>query len=252
MATLVNKMNRDVKVIIPNMREFRTFYSDNEGATLFFKRDWEEEKTTKQEEQVWSEEDEEMLNSCISSIEESKENRYAYRENDGDTSYDREIAWLKSLPLNHKKKNEDVAKFCSNEWSEEDEKMRNLAIEWAETMSGQFSFVDMNPMDFRKIATWLKSLRPQPKQEKSDYITPHKQFFKWIYDRLVNVHKENPDVDYMISFKKRIEELSFDEPNWKPSEEQMEAIKHAYNSFPNDCPTKSNLMFLYRDLKKLM
>ena len=45
----------------------------------------------------WSEEDEEMLNSCISSIEESKENRYAYKENDGDTSYDREIAWLKSL-----------------------------------------------------------------------------------------------------------------------------------------------------------
>ena len=50
----------------------------------------------------WSEEDEEMLNSCISSIEESKENRYAYKENDGDTSYDREIAWLKSLPLQSK------------------------------------------------------------------------------------------------------------------------------------------------------
>jgi len=45
----------------------------------------------------WSEEDEEMLNSCISSIEESKENRYAYKETDGDTSYDREVDWLKSL-----------------------------------------------------------------------------------------------------------------------------------------------------------
>ena len=45
MATLVNKMNRDVKVIIPNMREFRTFYSDNEGVIgMFFKRDWEEVK----------------------------------------------------------------------------------------------------------------------------------------------------------------------------------------------------------------
>lgn len=43
MATLVNKMNREVKVIIPNMREFRTFYSDNEGVIgMFFKRDWEE------------------------------------------------------------------------------------------------------------------------------------------------------------------------------------------------------------------
>ena len=45
-------------------------------------------------------------------------------------------------------------------WSEEDEKMRNLAIEWAETMYGQFRFVDMGSTDFRKIVAWLKSLRP--------------------------------------------------------------------------------------------
>ena len=50
MATLVNKMNREVKVIIPNMREFRTFYSDNEGVIgMFFKRDWEKETTKKEE-----------------------------------------------------------------------------------------------------------------------------------------------------------------------------------------------------------
>lgn len=53
------------------------------------------------------------------------------------------------------------------EWSEEDEKMRNLAIEWAETMSGQFSFVDMDSTDFCKIISWLKSLRPswKPSEE---------------------------------------------------------------------------------------
>lgn len=53
------------------------------------------------------------------------------------------------------------------EWSEEDEKMRNLAIEWAETMSGQFNFVDMDSTDFRKITNWLKSLRPswKPSEE---------------------------------------------------------------------------------------
>lgn len=46
----------------------------------------------------WSEEDEKMLNCCISSIEEAKEYRwYAYKKTDGDTSYDREIDWLKSL-----------------------------------------------------------------------------------------------------------------------------------------------------------
>lgn len=49
MATLVNKMNREVKVIIPNMREFRVFYSDNEGSVMFFKRDWVEETTKKEE-----------------------------------------------------------------------------------------------------------------------------------------------------------------------------------------------------------
>jgi hypothetical protein len=58
MATLVNKMNREVKVIIPNMREFRVFYSDNEGSVMFFKRDWAEE-TTEQEEH-WRPSDEQM------------------------------------------------------------------------------------------------------------------------------------------------------------------------------------------------
>ncbi len=52
---------------------------------------------TEQQQQEWSEEDEDVLNSCICSIEEAKENRYAYKETDGDTSYDHEINWLKSL-----------------------------------------------------------------------------------------------------------------------------------------------------------
>ena len=58
------------------------------------------------------------------------------------------------------------------EWSEEDEQIRNLAIEWAETMSGQFNFVDMNPTDFRKIINWLKSLRPswKPSEEQMDSL----------------------------------------------------------------------------------
>jgi len=56
MATLVNKMNREVKVIIPNMREFRVFYSDNEGSVMFFKRDWQEVKS----EDTWKPSNEQM------------------------------------------------------------------------------------------------------------------------------------------------------------------------------------------------
>lgn len=56
MATLVNKMNREVKVVIPNMREFSVFYSDNEGSVIFFKRDWAEEK----QEEHWKPIEEQM------------------------------------------------------------------------------------------------------------------------------------------------------------------------------------------------
>lgn len=65
MATLVNKMNREVKVIIPNMREFRVFYSDNEGLVMFFKRDWVEETTKKEEHWKPSEEQMEALDKAI-------------------------------------------------------------------------------------------------------------------------------------------------------------------------------------------
>ena len=57
MATLVNKHNREVKVIIPNMREFEAFYSDNEGVIgMFFKRDWEKVK----QESSWKPSEEQM------------------------------------------------------------------------------------------------------------------------------------------------------------------------------------------------
>ena len=76
--------------------------------------DWLEKNLEymKPNKQEWSEEDEEMLNSCISSIEEAKENRYAYKETDGDTSYDHEIAWLKSLrPQPHWKPSEAQMRY---------------------------------------------------------------------------------------------------------------------------------------------
>ena len=73
MATLVNKLNREVKVIIPNMREFRTFYSDNEGVIgMFFKRDWEEETTKKEEHWKPSEEQMTALDNFIWAKEPDK------------------------------------------------------------------------------------------------------------------------------------------------------------------------------------
>ena len=91
--------------------------------------------------------------------------------------------------------------YCSSEpeWSEEDKKMRNLAIEWAETMYGQFRFVDMGSTDFRKIVAWLKSLRP----------------------------------------------------SWKPSEDQMDALKELIDDAHRDGWVTPGATELYEQLKKL-
>ena len=98
------------------------------------------------------------------------------------------------------------------EWSEEDKTIIDCAVEVVEKAG------------LPSLAASLKSLRPQPKEEDCAYITPNKEFFQWIYDRLVYVHKENPNVDYMRSFKERIDNSVFDQCHWKPSEDEERLI----------------------------
>ena len=119
------------------------------------------------------------------------------------------------------------------EWGEDDERILNELLDHCNTENATWY-------------NWLKSLRPQQKQ--NNMITPNKKFFQWIYDRLINVHKEDPNVDYMISFKKRIEESS-----WKPSEEQMLYLLAVINE-PNNAGSESChlvLKELYEQLKTL-
>lgn len=56
--------------------------------------------------------------------------------------------------------------------------------------------------------TQMEKIEEEQKLEEEDHITPNKKFFQWIYDRLVFIHGENPDVDYMRSLKDRIKEMS--------------------------------------------
>lgn len=124
----------------------------------------------------WSEEDKETIDLTIAVLKENLPNDYfktnpANTLNMGAISTDELINRLKSLSPQPKVK-----------WSEEDEKMLNLAIEWAETMTGQFRFVDMDSTDFCKITTWLKSLperfnlQPQAKQEQK----PEAKLTGWV------------------------------------------------------------------------
>lgn len=144
------------------------YYFDSSVHLPFAKQDeWElvEEKPAE-----WSEEDEEMLNSCISSIEESKENRYAYKETDGDTSYDREIAFMKSLP-------ERFVLQPKQEWSDEDESNATFILE---SLDGLLRYCKKNKEGAQQskqikdaqewIKTRLKSIKPQPETNDEEYI----------------------------------------------------------------------------------
>ena len=88
--------------------------------------------------QEWSEEDADILNCCISSIEEAKENRYAYKETDGDTSYDREIAFLKSLRPSWKP-------------SKDEERLINTSVSFLK------DFADKGYENAVECIDWLKS-----------------------------------------------------------------------------------------------
>ena len=109
----------------------------------------------------WSEEDERIIESLISLIETISE--YYIPSVATRNGY---VAWLKSLSSNLKKKNEDAAKLCSNEWSEEDEKMRTNAV-----LSLMYLIEECPNADFidsvKKEKEWLKSIRPswKPSEE---------------------------------------------------------------------------------------
>ena len=131
------------------------------------------------------------------------------------------------------------------EWSEEDEKMLQSIIK--DFRAGKVSTIGQE--------RWLKSLRPQQRQEWSE---EEKEILDSILSHYVLIDKPIdangiPKEKYISLIKSiRFDTYKNCNSHWKPSDEQMQAVKHAYNSFPNDCLTKSNLRLLYHDLEKLM
>lgn len=83
--------------------------------------------------------------------------------NEIERCYDEKIAWLKALNLGLKKRNEDVEKLCSNEWSEEDENIIKNLIELVEAQPAK----DFYESSKDTILKRLKSLRPswKPSEE---------------------------------------------------------------------------------------
>jgi len=134
------------------------------------------------------------------------------------------------------------------EWSEEDEEEFKIATETLRE-AGQYS-----------SANWLKSLRPQPKQEWSQNDI---DMIDWLirccekeHEELCNDKYGHQDIvsdlkrdcrkkwDWLESLKNRVAP----QKQWKPSEEQMEALKQAKTDACGQ-PYFNALASLYVNLK---
>jgi len=158
-------------------------------------------------------------------------------------SKDEVINWLKSLHPQPKQ-----------EWSEEDEeKIVTISeiIEHCTTIPYSGGTLTLNKEYKKELLCFIKSLRPQPKQEWSEEDEE-------MLDSIIRVVcgvgiQPNGLREKQVSFLKALRPDSYKNCNsrWKPSEEQMKAFEDAMSYIPEFYKPKSNLASLLRDLKKL-
>ena len=110
------------------------------------------------------------------------------------------------------------------EWSEEDEKIRESLISLIETISEYY----ISDETRNGYVAWLKSLRPQP--------------------HTVSIKNANKfaELEYERGVKDGLNH------HWKPSEEQMDALRVTLEYMPDTFKPRCTLMTLQNDLKKLM
>lgn len=200
-----------------------------------------------QPKQEWSEEDERMRNQLIYDVEQhKKEGLISAKQNKAtkalyngiEECYDEKIAWLKSLSLNLKKKNEDVAKLCSNEWSEEDESCWNLI--W-DILDGPFK---ASPDGYRKAAGWFikncpkgfKALPLNLKKKNEDvaklcsneWSEEDENIFNDILVDMADrreMFKSNGEIEFAEDTQKKIDWLSSHLPKFQSSYSQQKSAE---------------------------
>lgn len=177
------------------------------------------------------------------------------------------------------------------EWSEEDERMRNALWNLLHLHYAQDNAQTLVGIEAGKFRSWLKSLSPQPKEDidaiaKREYERGKRDGY-WEgykkaeenYNNFVAFHYDyptspsikrscyegrpctNPQMDCincpwktkggMFNTASSSGDLTL-KAEWKPSEEQMEALYEAAQDAPVDREDGNALYSLYEQLKKLM
>ena len=138
------------------------------------------------------------------------------------SSCNEKIAWLKDISLSLKKHNEAVEKLCSNEWTEEDEKMINTLVSYV----GNPSCWNLKcPRE--KLVAFIESLpkkfSSQSKQEWSEEDKENINSICLYLDDYCRSHEKDSygveECKYLKSWLKSLR------PSWKPSEHQMNILK---------------------------
>lgn len=133
--------------------------------------------------------------------------------------------------------NKELKKIEHPAWSKDDEKMYESILT---------DTVQENTLDNRQIH-WIRSLKdrvqPQYKQELNDE-------YQSMIDDIISLIQDAPGC-LESDKEKMIDWLKSPKPHWKPTKEQMEALKCSYKSYIIDGKERRTLESLYNDLKKL-
>lgn len=129
------------------------------------------------------------------------------------------------------------------EWGEEDLQHKSWILE--HLADGERKMPEYAE-DFRAAYKWLKSLRPQPKQEWNEEDEKVvKSIINYLsYDGTQAILTE--EIDEWIAWLKSLR------PSWKPSEDQMQALRYTLEYMPDSFKPRCTLVTLQNDLKKLM
>ena len=142
------------------------------------------------------------------------------------------------------------------EWSEEDERLRQVAIRACEQTIQDYP---NDSVRFKECVSWLKSLKNRGNSPKSNTNSPNEwseedERVLQLIEDVIRVYGKTQgewiggyDMDSLIFHLRKIKSLR-PQPSWKPSKEQLEALGIAMDR--NDS-IGYNLRQLYEQFKKL-
>ena len=172
------------------------------------------------------------------------------------------IKWTSNAILNYAK-HEIEQDEQKSAWSKEDTDMIETLVAIFE-VNYPNDFYKVNPIGTTnmqaihssEIIKWLNSLKERVQSQKIAYYNPYKEIVESIAEMCKHYDKETDLQDFYDNVKVKCKDAKeydslFPQNRWKPSNEQMQALSNAGNSFRPFEEGHKVLWSLYNDLKKL-